>query len=398
MASLDHIVTLPPLPLMSASALSVAPAATLTVEDLPLNAAEPSSGATPRLPSAISPPPAAPDTSMAAPRATLTCSPVTTTLPPRSPALAPVASTVPATLTVPASPPDSTILPFCVPTALALTMPSVLTTLSITPLTARAVIRTVPPSARITPLLATRAETGLPSASLGSSLTAEVASKLSRPSPWKSTVTVLAPARATRPSLASITPELRTAGATSTARPLSLMLIVPSLTIMALALDDGLSNLYLPARKSLSLMLAVVATRPPTSMRAPLPNSTPFGLTSITVPLAFRRPKMADGSLPTTRFSVMLLLPGWRKLTVSLAPMLKSFQLMIALPVDWLMSSVPLPRSLMVAPPATTLPPVGLAWAPPETSEPITIAMVVSAGRGGAFRDWRRADWARMRD
>ena len=30
--------------------------------------------------------------------------------------------------------------------------------------------------------------------------------------------------------------------------------------------------------------------------------------------------------------------------------------------------------------------------------EPITMAMVVSAGRGGAFRDWRRADWARMRD
>ncbi|MGB3817390.1 hypothetical protein, partial [Achromobacter pulmonis] len=63
MASLDHMVMLPPLPLTSASALSVAPAATLTLDDLPLNAAEPSSGATPWLPSAISPPPAAPDTS-----------------------------------------------------------------------------------------------------------------------------------------------------------------------------------------------------------------------------------------------------------------------------------------------------------------------------------------------
>ncbi|MNI56225.1 hypothetical protein D3C73_1112160 [compost metagenome] len=180
---------------------------------------------------------------MAALRVTSTCSPVTTTLPPCWPAPTPVASTVPAILTVPASPPDSTILPFCMPTDWALMMPSVLTTLSITPLTARAVSSTVPPSARITPLLVTRADTGLPLASLGSSLTVEVASKLSSPSPWKSTVTVLAPARATRPSLAWITPELRTDGATSAARPLSLMLIVPSLTIAALALDEAWLNL-----------------------------------------------------------------------------------------------------------------------------------------------------------
>ncbi|MNL26555.1 hypothetical protein D3C87_1480840 [compost metagenome] len=110
-------------------------------------------------------------------------------------------------------------------------------------MTARAVIRTVPPSARITPLFVTKADTGLPLASLGSSPTVDVASKLSSPSPWKSTVTVLAPARATRPSLASITPELRTDGATSAARPLSLMLIVPSLTIAALALDEAWLNL-----------------------------------------------------------------------------------------------------------------------------------------------------------
>ncbi|SPT37819.1 Uncharacterised protein [Achromobacter denitrificans] len=57
-------------------------------------------------------------------------------------------------------------------------------------------------------------------------------------------------------------------------------------------------------------MFAVVATRPPTSMRAPLPNTTPFGFTSITVPLAFNLPKIAEGSLPTTRFSVTLLPPG----------------------------------------------------------------------------------------
>ncbi|MNL26553.1 hypothetical protein D3C87_1480820 [compost metagenome] len=86
-------------------------------------------------------------------------------------------------------------------------------------------------------------------------------------------------------------------------------------------------------------------------------------------------------------------------MTVSLAPMLKSFQLMIALPVDCLMSSVPLPRSMMVAAPPTTLPPVGLACAPPEASEPISTASVLSAGRAASFfvRE-RRAEGARLRE
>ena len=107
----------------------------------------------------------------------------------------------------------------------------------------------------------------------------------------------------------------------------------------------------------------MVAIRPPTSTRAVGPNTMPFGLTSITVPLALSRPKMADGSLPSTRFSVTLLTVGWTKLTVSPLAMLKLVQLMMALSEPWRMSSVCGTLLTMLTVPATTWAPLGLAHA-----------------------------------
>ncbi len=77
------------------------------------------------------------------------------------------------------------------------------------------------------------------------------------------------------------------------------------------------ANLYLPAMKSLSLMLRVDATSPPTLTDAPLPNRMPFGFTRNTLPLADRPPRMLDGSAPSTRLSATELLLGCTNFTVS---------------------------------------------------------------------------------
>ncbi|MNY29499.1 hypothetical protein D3C86_1635450 [compost metagenome] len=54
-------------------------------------------------------------------------------------------------------------------------------------------------------------------------------------------------------------------------------------------------------------MPSVEATRPPTLTEAPLPNRMPLGLTRKTLPLADRLPRIADGSVPTTRLSATAL-------------------------------------------------------------------------------------------
>ena len=87
----------------------------------------------------------------------------------------------------------------------------------------------------------------------------------------------------------------------------------------------------------------------------------PFGLTSITVPLALSRPKIAEGSLPSTRLRITLLAEGCTKFTVSLAAMLKPDQLTMARELCWKIFSVPGAPLVMLAEPATTWPPVGLA-------------------------------------
>ena len=69
---------------------------------------------------------------------------------------------------------------------------------------------------------------------------------------------------------------------------------------------------------------------PATSMRAPCPTMMPAGLTSHTRPLELSVPSSTEGSLASTRFKTLLAVEVWLKRVVSLAPMEKVFQLMMA--------------------------------------------------------------------
>src|ERR1700690_611178 len=120
------------------------------------------------------------------------------------------------------------------------------------------------------------------------------------------------------------------------------------------------AKLYLPAMKSLSLMLSVDASNPPTFTCAPWPNRMPFGLIRNTLPLADRLPRMLEGSEPTTRLSATELLLGCTNWTASPCPMLKLCQLIATFWLDWLIVVVPTPL-VMLALPADTAPPVGPA-------------------------------------
>jgi hypothetical protein len=71
------------------------------------------------------------------------------------------------------------------------------------------------------------------------------------------------------------------------------------------------------------------------------------------LPLPLRLPRITDGSEPITRFNATELLPGWTKTTDSPAPMPKLSQLMIRLPVDWVIV-VTAPVLEMLPTPATT--------------------------------------------
>src|SRR5262245_14829931 len=104
--------------------------------------------------------------------------------------------------------------------------------------------------------------------------------------------------------------------------------MLPWLTIDA---ADVPENRYFPAMKSEFEMSSVETTSPPTLTWAPLLNRTPAELTRNTCPLALSAPEMTLVSLPMTRLSVTDELLGWLKLTVSLAPIEKVCQLMIAL-------------------------------------------------------------------
>src|SRR5688572_24344672 len=94
-------------------------------------------------------------------------------------------------------------------------------------------------------------------------------------------------------------------------------------------------NLSLPARKSAFDRLSELATRPATSTRAPAPNRTPFGLIRNTRPFDCNVPRITEGSItpadPVTRFSTALEFDCWMKRVISLAPIEKDCQLMIAL-------------------------------------------------------------------
>src|SRR5690349_153006 len=106
-------------------------------------------------------------------------------------------------------------------------------------------------------------------------------------------------------------------------------------------------------------MDSVVATSEPTSTLAPGANSTPFGLVRNTWPFAVRRPKISDGTPPTTRLSATEEAPGWLKFTCAPTPMENESQLMMARWLDWSICMTPAPGVEIVAVPDMTLPPVG---------------------------------------
>ena len=129
-----------------------------------------------------------------------------------------------------------------------------------------------------------------------------------------------------------ISPSFFTPEATKNAAPFFATLICPWFTTNVGLAPGFCVKLYLPARKSPSSRLKVVAMRLPTSTFECGPNKMPLGLTKNTRPLAISSPRIDEGSTPVTRFSATASALGWRNFTSSLTSMLKSFQLMMA---DW---------------------------------------------------------------
>eukprot|EP01133_Synstelium_polycarpum_P019995 gene19995-biopygen16333 len=123
---------------------------------------------------------------------------------------------------------------------------------------------------------------------------------------------------------------------------------------------------------------SVDATRPAVFTDAPWPNSTPFGLTMKTLPFADRLPSIVVPSLPSTRFSATALLLGCWNCTDSPLPILKLAQLMTAFWLPWWITVLP-GVPLMVACPATTVPPAGPARARLPYPSISAAAMLVKA-------------------
>ncbi len=340
-----------------------------------------------------SPPPDAPEASIAAPDPTLTLPPfaVALTWPPRWPVSLPDTSSLPVTSSVPPSPPSRISTPPSWLTAWARIAPPTLTTLSTTPPAARAVIVTTPPSALMVPVF-DASGIFLPCWSTGWRDTGWPIWKLISPSPARSTVNVSAPPMVTRPRRALMTPWLAAMLPTSPTRPPSRTVIVPAFTTPALAFGDGTSKVILPSAMNACglLVFAVDATSAPTFTCAPLANSTPAPFTSTICPLAVSWPAITDGSGPITRFSVTALAPGCRKSTRAPGPIEKLRQSITPRCVAWLTVTWLAPVVIVALPP-TTVPPAGnCAFAGAvnaSTPQPISAANAVAAS------SWRRGGW-----
>ena len=196
------------------------------------------------------PPPVAPETSTSEPSFSQIAADWMDTSPPWSPE----ARTVPVTCVMPV-PPSTSIEPVCPAKLVASTSPPSEIVLSSSAPAASAEINTRPPSLRISPVLMTEVA---PSSS----------SKASSPSPARSTANDSVPSRTTVPNRPAITPWFSTPGAASAASPASPKVIWPSLMIRASGLA-GSAKVKLPSMKSPLSMSEVVASRPPTSTRAP---------------------------------------------------------------------------------------------------------------------------------
>ena len=118
-------------------------------------------------------------------------------------------------------------------------------------------------------------------------------------------------------------------------------------------------NLYLPLRKSASLSLRVEATRPATSMFAPLPKTMPLGLMMKTRPLDCKAPRIFEGSWPVMRFNMALAPFCWMKRVISSLLIEKLCQLMMALGLLVMLSVLPFAAKPTL--PLTTVAPLGLA-------------------------------------
>ena len=123
--------------------------------------------------------------------------------------------------------------------------------------------------------------------------------------------------------------------------------------------------------KSASLILRVEATRPAVSTRAPAPKAMPLGLIRKTLPFETRRPRMADGSPPVTRFKTALFVDCWTKRVSSPRSMEKPCQLMMA-PGELAMFRIPAAGRERLAWPWAATPPVGLACAAVPLNKPAT--------------------------
>ena len=224
-------------------------------------------------------------------------------------------------------------------------MPLFFTKLPINALALRAVISTKPPSAINMCLLSTNAL-----------MMPWSTSTVVRLLPLNTSVALLPAANVTLPWCATMTPSLRTSGASRATKPASAACNVPWLTTLAFVPLP--LKLLLPVMKSSLLMPMVVTSKPPTSTCDVAPKITPLALLMNTCPGALMRPMIWLGSPPTTRLSVTDDAEGWLKLTRASLPTLKLFQSIAARLLLWLMLSV-LPVALMLALPPTTLPPLG---------------------------------------
>src|ERR1700692_2505520 len=157
-----------------------------------------------------------------------------------------------------------------------------------------------------------------------------------------------------------MTPELATLGATNAARPVSLTVVVPLLTILAFGLA-GMSKTIFPAMKFWLVMPAAVTSTLAAFTSALLANTTPDWFWMMIWPLAVMCPAIWEGWAALTRFSTTADELGCWNVTLWFAPTSKLVQ-SIAARCDCSVIIVLVAVVLICALPAETAPPCGRAF------------------------------------
>ncbi len=336
-------ITLPPVPTLARASIR-APASTVAVSarrSVPVPWRSP--------PMRTLPPASRPEAVTRAVEATWRCWPVTVTDPPR---VAPDASRLPATRTVPSPRPTSSIVPPAPSAEAARITPEVLMAFESRPEAVPAESTTRPPPASISPVFSTPASARPASPETASCTT---------PSPARSIVVVSPEARATVPRRATMVPLLATRPPTSAASPASRTVIVPWFSTRAPAASPPRMVIRPSAAKRAASTVWLVATRLPTSTRAVPEKTTPWLFWMITVPGAVICPAIVLSRPEWTRLRVAACAPGWSKATRWSRPTSKLRQSMIARLEDWC-TRVSAAVALIAAEPCATVPPCG-AWA-----------------------------------